>query len=206
MIFQCGFFFFFSFSKSPYPLLTKSFRGHFSTFCYSPCSCKGARFFSSSAVTIVNVFALWFCPLSVARRSWSSHPSRWKAKHLEGRFFQERKAITSVGLGELDSSVNAHAVQSRVSAFQVENQGDNTVQCKVCMFVLPDSSALPDHMKVCTGIRNTTCNLCSRTYSSRCSLKEHLRGQHGIGKLFACQKCGKILKTNTRLYDHQCIV
>lgn len=105
---------------------------------------------------------------------------------------------------EIEGLLLGPVPQSKVSAAVVVNPNDTSVQCKVCMFVLSDADELKSHMSICTGKRNSMCNLCGRIYSSRCALKEHLRGQHNVGKQFACQKCGKVLKTNTRLYDHSC--
>ncbi|XP_076460723.1 uncharacterized protein LOC143293577 isoform X17 [Babylonia areolata] len=136
---------------------------------------------------------------SAARRSWTGFPS-----HRQGSLVLEGSGFNFFRLEELDAHQLGKVPQSKVSAAVVMNPNDTSVQCKVCMFVLPDADALDAHANQCAGKRNSMCNLCERTYSSRCALKEHLRGQHNVGKLFACQKCGKVLKTNTRLYDHSC--
>ncbi|XP_025093260.1 uncharacterized protein LOC112563527 isoform X6 [Pomacea canaliculata] len=86
----------------------------------------------------------------------------------------------------------------------VQRAPHTCVQCKTCLYVFAELSLLHSHHNHCVGIKNSACNLCGRIYSSRFALKEHLLGKHGFGKQIVCPRCGKALRTMSRLYDHVC--
>lgn len=63
-------------------------------------------------------------------------------------------------------------------------------------------TALENHVKSHSGIRDLKCHLCDATFASRYTLNAHVK-RHAITEpLFSCQYCGKGSKSKANLDQH----
>lgn len=106
-----------------------------------------------------------------------------------------------------DQCPNAYNTQSDLNQHKrTHDKGRGAFMCSECAEIFENQFKLDAHMKSIHHKLNRSyeCTICHRILSSPWHLKEHTKAKHTSDqkKLFRCEECGKILKTNFALKIH----
>ncbi|ODM93187.1 putative zinc finger protein [Orchesella cincta] len=104
---------------------------------------------------------------------------------------------------ESDSSLLVHVEEEHASSEQARKR----IMCLKCGKVLASPWAVKTHGLVHTKERNFHCDICSKTYSLKTTLEDHMAGMHGVGSkcaAFRCEQpgCGAVFRSNVYFKIH----
>lgn len=75
--------------------------------------------------------------------------------------------------------------------------GDKPHQCRECNIGFSRKENFDDHMKKHTGEGFFKCPICSKKYTQKRSLNEHLRTKHSEAEIFKCPVCKELFSDGT---------
>ncbi|XP_006821044.2 uncharacterized protein LOC102802436 [Saccoglossus kowalevskii] len=95
---------------------------------------------------------------------------------------------------------------------------NENLQCEICNKTLYGSTGLKRHMRIHTGERPYSCNLCGQLFTTSSNLYKHCRTKHGgvkpemigkcsektatLDKYFTCNVCGSQFTTSSNVHKH----
>jgi len=103
---------------------------------------------------------------------------------------------------------NASSLARKVSRWMSRKstsgrRGPSLLSCNICGEECSDPSALSRHMGNHGGKDKSTCDLCSKEFRNKVSLRTHMKLVHKLGRQYTCAYCGKILYSSQYLMKHE---
>ncbi|XP_006821043.1 uncharacterized protein LOC100367537 [Saccoglossus kowalevskii] len=136
-------------------------------------------------------------------------------------FPKSEKIHTSPNEDENYANVAASRSLSPNKNTQSRTKQNESLQCEICDKTLYGSTGLKRHMRIHTGERPYSCNLCGQLFTTSSNVYKHCRTKHGevkpemigkcsgkyvkktkLEKYFTCNVCGSQFTTSSNVHKH----
>ena len=75
-------------------------------------------------------------------------------------------------------------------------------KCKLCSKSFTQKVVLKEHILMHTGEKRFICNICDKNFQQNNHLKYHMLSAHNIGNRHGCDHCGKVFTFRHQLTSH----
>lgn len=134
---------------------------------------------------------------------------RYSARHFFPRRSDGQLKVACEECNEIFSTAKELLVhhQKFHSISVGQNVLDRRYLCEICGKSYTQSSHLWQHLRFHKGIKPFGCSVpgCSRTFTIRPDLNDHIRKCHTLERPYACKICGKRFLTGSVYYQHRLI-